>query len=67
MRVEQTDKEIIIKVSSAKDLSGLDRILDYLKFWEIASKSEALPDEIESLAKESKSTWWEENKRRFVK
>lgn len=67
MQIERTDKEILIRLSSGTDLVGLQRILDYLKFREIASRSKASQKQIDELAKESKESWWSKNKSRFVK
>jgi hypothetical protein len=67
MQIERTKNEILIRVASSTDLTGLQRILDYIKFREIASKSKATQEQIDDLAKDSKSTWWEENKYRLVK
>jgi len=41
MQIERTNSEIVIRVPSETDLVGLQRILDYIKFREIASKSKA--------------------------
>ncbi len=67
MQIERTDKEILIRVSANTDLTGLQRILDYIKFREIASKSKVTQGQIDELAKQSKSSWWEKNKSRFIK
>lgn len=67
MQIEKTDSEIVIKVSSKTNLVGLQKILDYVKFQEIISKSEATEKQIGNLAEISKSSWWQENKRRFLK
>ena len=67
MQIERTNKEILIRLSSGTDLVGLQRILDYLKFREIASKSKASQEQIDKLSSESKSSWWKKNKSRFVK
>jgi len=67
MQIERTNDEILIRVAAGTDLVGLQRILDYLKFREIASKSKATQKQIDELATESKSTWWKKNKDRFVK
>ena len=66
MQIERTDKEILIRVAAGTDLTGLQRIIDYIKFREIASKSKVSQKQIDELAKESKSTWWEKNKNRFI-
>lgn len=67
MQIERTNKEILIRLPSGTDLIGLQRILDYLKFREIASKSKATTEQIDELSSESKSSWWDKNKSRFVK
>ena len=67
MQIERTNNEILIRVPSDTDLIGLQRILDYIKFREIASKSQATQEGIDNLAAESKATWWNANKNRFVK
>ena len=67
MQIERTNKEILIRLSSGTYLVGLQRILDYLKFREIASKSKASQKQIDELSSESKSSWWNKNKSRFVK
>lgn len=67
MQIERTDKEIVIRVPLETDLPGLQQILDYIKFRNIASKSQANQSQIDALAKDSKSTWWEENKSKFLK
>ncbi len=67
MQIERTNDEILIRVASGTDLVGLQRILDYLKFREIASKSKVTQKQIDELARESKSTWWKKNKDRFAK
>lgn len=67
MQIERTNKEILIRLPSGTDLVGLQRILDYLKFREIASKSKATTEQIDELSSESKSSWWDKNKSRFVK
>lgn len=67
MVIERINNEIVIKVSSDTDITGLQRLIDYIKFREIASKSKANEDEINNLVRESKADWWERNKNRFIK
>lgn len=67
MQIERTDKEILIRVAADTDLTGLQRILDYVRFRETASRSKATQEQIDELARESKSSWWEKNKSRFIK
>ncbi len=67
MRIERKDNQILIRVSSGTDLTGLQRIFDYIKFREIASQSKATQEQIDELARESKSSWWKKNKSRFAR
>ena len=66
MKIEKLDNEILIRVAPDTDLTGLQRIIDYIKFREIASKSTASQEEIDKLARKSKSSWWNKNKNRFI-
>lgn len=67
MQIERTDKEILIRIAAGTDLIGLQRILDYIGFREMASKSKATEEQIDKLAAESKSDWWKRNKSKFVR
>ncbi len=67
MVIERTDKEILIRIPASTDIVGVQRLIDYLKFREIASKSQATQDQIDELARESKAEWWKRNKKRFLK
>lgn len=67
MQIERTNKEILIRLSPDTDLTGLQRIIDYLKFREVVTKSKASEKEIDTISTDSKSDWWVKNKSRFVK
>lgn len=67
MQIERTNKEILIRIPSGTDIIGLQRILDFLKFREITSKSKASQKEIDELSTETKSAWWEQNKSKFTR
>jgi len=67
MQVERINNEILIRLSGSTDTIGLQRLLDFLKFKEITSKSKATENQIDELANESKSDWWSKNKNRFIK
>lgn len=67
MEIERTTNEIVIRVPSGTDLVGLQRIIDYVKFREMASKSKASQKQIDKLATDSKSSWWNKNKSKFIK
>ncbi|MCB9263199.1 MAG: hypothetical protein H6607_12565 [Flavobacteriales bacterium] len=65
MQIERTNDEILIRLSPKTDLIGLQRILDFLKFKEITSKSKATQQQIDDISDEINATWWEKNKGRF--
>ncbi len=68
MLIERTNKnEITIKISSAVDSFGLQRIIDYLKYLEATAKSKARQSDVDKLADEVNSSWWKKNRKRFVK
>ncbi|MCL6259558.1 hypothetical protein M3O96_10685 [Aquiflexum sp. TKW24L] len=67
MEIERRDNEIVIRIDGGTDLTGIQRLLDFIKFREITSKSKATQQQIDDLAKQSKSSWWEENKSRYIK
>lgn len=67
MQVSRQGNRIIIDVAPDTDLVGIQRLLDYIRFREIASKSKATQENSDELAKESKGNWWKENKDKFIK
>ena len=67
MRIERNKKEITITVSSGLDSFGIQRLIDYIQYLEATSKSKAKQSDIDSIANESNSSWWKENRKRFVK
>lgn len=66
MKIEKKDNEILVRIPSNVDITGLQKILDYIKFREITSKSQASQEDIDALARESKKSWWERNNKRFT-
>ncbi len=67
MDIQRTDNEILLRLPANIDTLGLQRMIDYLKYKEATAESEVDQVEIDKLAKESKASWWKENKHRFVK
>lgn len=66
MNIERTESEIVIRVSSKINTYGLQRLLDYLRYQELTSTSQAKQADIDALAKEVNKNWWENNKQRFI-
>ena len=67
MRIERTDNnQITITVSSSIDSFGLQRLIDYLKYLEVTSKSKAKQSDIDKLADDVNESWWKNNRKRFI-
>lgn len=58
MTIERKDTELLVRISLKKDPSDIQAILDYLKYEELTSKSEARDVEIQLLAQEAKAGRW---------
>ena len=68
MLIERTtNNQITITVSSAIDSFGLQRLIDYIKYLEVTSKSKAKQSDVDKLADEVNSSWWKNNRQRFIK
>ena len=66
MLIERTDNEIIIRFPSYVDTKGVQRLLDFLRYKEVTSKSKAKQKDVDKLAREVNKEWWEKNKKRFI-
>jgi predicted trehalose synthase len=67
MIVERTSNQIVIKVSPKVDSFGFQRIMDYLDYLEISSKSKATQEDADKLADELNQNWWANNREKFIK
>jgi hypothetical protein len=67
MQIERTNNEILIRISSDTDITGVQRILDYLRFREITSKSKASQNQIDEISTEMNNSWWKKNSNKFLK
>ena len=67
MVIERTSNEIIFRLPADIDTTGLQRIVNYLKYQEAIRKSEGTESQANKLSDESKKRWWAENKERFIK
>lgn len=66
MQIERTEDEIIIRLPASTDISGVQRLLDLLKYRTTVAKSKASQLQIDELAREAKREWWEQNKDWFL-
>lgn len=63
--IERTNKEILIRLpldTSPKEIQG---VLNYFRYLELGKNSKIDQEEIDKMAAEAKSGWWEKNKARF--
>lgn len=68
MVIERTgNNQITIRVSSAIDSFGLQRIIDYIKYLEATSKSKAKQEDIDKLADDVNASWWEKNRKHYTR
>jgi hypothetical protein len=67
MKIERTDKEIIIRIPASVDTEGLQELVDYVRYKEITSKFEVEQNDVDKLADEINESWWSKNKDRFLK
>lgn len=59
MIIERTDKEILIRIPSSVDVEGAQRIIDYIRYQEVTSKSKATQEFVDKLAADVNRDWWE--------
>ena len=61
------NNQIVISFSSDTDAFGIQRLIDYAKYLEATSMSQAKQTDIDALADEVNAGWWSKNKQRFLK
>ena len=69
MTITRENDEIIIRIPESEsdlDLNELQDLLDYFIYRKIVSKSTATQKQIDELSREVNSSWWAENKHRFL-
>lgn len=64
MLIERSNNnDVTIKVSSAVDSFGLQRLIDYVKYLEATAKSKAKQSDADKLADEVNASWWKKNRK----
>ena len=61
------NNQITISFSSGTDIFGIQRLIDYAKYLEATSKSKAKQSDVDKLADEVNTNWWNKNQHRFLK
>ncbi len=54
MTIEQTDKEIIIKIPSSTNIDEVQNLINFIRFREITSKSKASQKDVDKLVSKVK-------------
>lgn len=67
MNITQNSESIQINISKNIDKVLVQRIIDYIKYLEIVSKSTNSQIEADQLADELNENWWKRNKEKFIK
>ena len=67
MKVETINNETIIRVPNSVKFNFIQEFIDYLSTKSIVSKSKATDEEIDLLAEQAQSDWWNQNKAKFLK
>lgn len=68
MNVTRQNNEYIISIpDNILSLNEIQEFIDFLRFRSITSKSKATAQDIDVIANEIDESWWEKNKRKFVK
>lgn len=65
MTIENKDNEIIIRISADVNLDDIQKSLDYIRYIEITSKSEATQSDVDKLSAEINRNWWDLNKSKY--
>ena len=66
MIVNRENGNIIITIPDTLSDSSVQRLLDYIRYQELAQKSLAKQNEVDALAEEVNSEWWAKNKSRLL-
>lgn len=63
MIVQRDNNEIVVRFSVGKKASKIQNILDYLRYEELTSKSDATEEDVDNLVNEAKSGRWQRIKK----
>lgn len=67
MILERTkNNQITLTLPDSIDSFGVERVLNFVKYLELTSKNKVTQKDVDDLADELNSTWWENNKNRFI-
>lgn len=67
MVVERTTKEVIIRLPASVDTEDLQEILNYIRYKELTSTFKVEQKEVDTLAEQINTKWWNKNRDKIVK
>ncbi|MBE9465102.1 hypothetical protein ACFP1I_16195 [Dyadobacter subterraneus] len=67
MIIERQNQNIIIKASSAINMSAVQKLIDYINVLEIVTENKGTEEQALELSREANKNWWNQNRSRFIK
>ena len=64
--VERTSEAIVIKLPLDRSAEQIQHMLNYFRYVDLGADTRITQEQIDELAKDAKSGWWERNKARFA-
>ncbi|MDR1980617.1 MAG: hypothetical protein LBQ39_03220 [Tannerellaceae bacterium] len=67
MVIERTANEFVIRFPITSDIEQIQDVIDYLRYKELTGSYSVPQSEVDQLAREINTNWWENNKAKFQK
>ena len=67
MLVERTNKEVIIRLPASVNTEDLQDFLNYARYKELTSNFSVDQKEVDKLADDINTKWWNKNRKKLVK
>ncbi|MEO6833502.1 MAG: hypothetical protein ABI169_14945 [Chitinophagaceae bacterium] len=67
MVVERTNKEVIIRLPLSVNTEDLQAFLNYARYTELTSGFQIDQKNVDKLANQINSSWWEKNRKHLIK
>ena len=62
MLVERTENEVILRIPASVDTEELQELINFARYKELVSGFKVSQSEVDQIADEINSTWWNNNK-----
>jgi hypothetical protein len=67
MIIERTASEFVIRLPFSANVERMQDMIDYLRYKELTANYSVSQSEVDKLAREINSNWWNKSKQRFLK